>query len=194
MRDKHGREGHIHQPTGSQHCWELHKIQSRQCTWAAIDTKGVGDEGGGPAAETLAFARGGRVVVNCQRHCLPVGDAGEEDASVAAMGCVKGAGSRGMPASLSEGGVPIQPSVPKRSQAPFNKDNEIVIKLQDATANKVLEGKRPQEMTNLVNEYSKKMDDKRKRTGTARRLTSGDIGIIAANEEEAKPSRNTKNG
>ena len=89
-------------------------------------------------------------------------------------------------ASFSEGGVPIQPPpIPKHGQAPYNKDNEIVIKLQDATANKVLEGKPPQEMTDLVNEYIKKMDSKRKPIRTTRRLISGDISVIAANEEEA---------
>ena len=95
-------------------------------------------------------------------------------------------------ASFSEGGVPIQPPIPKRNQAPYNKDNEIVIKLQDEIANKVLEGKRPQEMTDLVNEYIKNTDDKRKPIRTARRLFSGDISVMAANEEEANALREHK--
>ena len=59
-----------------------------------------------------------------------------------------------------------------------------MIKLQDATATKVLEGKWPEEMTDLVIEFIRKMDDKRKPIRTTRRLISGDMGVIAANEEE----------
>lgn len=93
--------------------------------------------------------------------------------------------------SSQVGGVLLatQQPVPRPGQSPYNKNNEIVIKLQDETANKALEGKKPEEMTALVNEHIKNMDDKRKQVRTARRLGSGDISVIAANEEEATALR-----
>ena len=47
-------------------------------------------------------------------------------------------------------------------------------------------------MTELVNEYIKKMDIGRKPIRAARRLNSGDISVIAVNEEEAKALREYK--
>ena len=46
-------------------------------------------------------------------------------------------------ASASSGGIPLltQAPMPKHGQTPYNKDNKIVIKLQDVTVYKVLEEK-----------------------------------------------------
>ena len=82
--------------------------------------------------------------------------------------------------------------MPKHGQTPYNKDNKIVIKLQDATTYKALKEKQPKEITELVNEYIKKMDTGRKPIRVARRLNSGNISIITANEEEAKALREHK--
>ena len=48
--------------------------------------------------------------------------------------------------------------MPMQGQAPYNRLNEIIVKLQDEAANKVLERKTPAEMTGLVNEYIKSID------------------------------------
>ncbi len=90
-------------------------------------------------------------------------------------------------------GVPIMPpAMPKQGQTPYNKLNEIIVKLQDETANKALEGKTPSEMTALVNNFIKSTEPTRKPIRAARRLGSGDICIMAANEEEAIALREHK--
>lgn len=71
-------------------------------------------------------------------------------------------------ASSTTGGAPISlsmnmpPAMPKQGQTPYNKHNEIVIKLQDETASEALEGKTPVEMTAMVNGFIKSMDTMRK--------------------------------
>ncbi len=100
---------------------------------------------------------------------------------------------RSSTASSTTGGVPIiPPAMPKQGQAPYNKLNEIIVKLQDETANKALEGKTPSAMTTMVNDFIKSTDTTRKPIRTARRLGSGDICVMAANEEEANALREHK--
>ncbi|KAF6238672.1 hypothetical protein HO173_003178 [Letharia columbiana] len=100
---------------------------------------------------------------------------------------------RSSTSSSTTGGIPIvPPAMPKQGQAPYNKLNEIIVKLQDETASKALEGKTPSEMTMMVNGYIKSTDTTRKPVRTARRLASGDICIMAANEEEANRLRESK--
>lgn len=86
----------------------------------------------------------------------------------------------------------MPPAISKQGQAPYNKLNEIVVKLQDDTANKALEGKTPLEMTRMVNDFIKSTDTTRKPIRTARRLGSGYICVMAANEEEANLLREHK--
>ena len=94
------------------------------------------------------------------------------------------------------GGAPLSilpPVMLKQRQSPYNKQNEIVIKLQDQTASKALEGKTIAEMTTIVNGYIQSTNISRKLIRTARRLLSDDIYIIAANEKEAAALREYKN-
>ncbi len=94
------------------------------------------------------------------------------------------------------GGVPLppfsNPIPPHQGNTPYSKNNEIVIKLQDETANKALEKKTPQEMTKLVNDFIKSIDTTRKDIRAAKRLASGDVCVMAANEEEAHALRGHK--
>lgn len=112
--------------------------------------------------------------------------------SIASYASVLG---RSSTASSTTGGAPLPilpPAMPKQGQSPYNKQNEIVIKLQDQTASKALEGKTTAEMTTIVNGYIQSTDISRKLIRTARRLPSGDIYIIAANEKEAAALREHK--
>ncbi len=94
------------------------------------------------------------------------------------------------------GGVPLppfsNPIPPYQGNTPYSKNNEIVIKLQDETANKVLEKKTPQEITKLVNDFIKSIDTTRKDIRAAKRLASGDVYVMAANEEEVYALRGYK--
>ena len=47
----------------------------------------------------------------------------------------------------------LSPAMPKQGQSPYNKQNEIVIKLQNQTASKALEGKTTAEITTIINGY-----------------------------------------
>ena len=80
----------------------------------------------------------------------------------------------------------------KQSQTLYNRMNEITIRLQDENADKALKGKTPQKMTEMVNDYIRIMDPKRKFIRTVRRLESGDICVMATNEEEANSLREHK--
>ena len=82
--------------------------------------------------------------------------------------------------------------MPKQGQTPYNKLNEIIVKLQDETANKALKGKTPSAMITMINDFIKSTDTTRKSIRTARRLGSGDICVMAANEEEANALREHK--
>lgn len=101
--------------------------------------------------------------------------------------------SRSSTGSSTSGGASIMPpAMPKQGQAPYNKLNEIMVKLQDDTASKALKGKTPIEMTAMVNDFIKSMNTTRKPIRAAKRLGSGDICIMAANEEEANSLREQK--
>lgn len=118
---------------------------------------------------------------------------GSASSSIASYASVLGRSSS--TSSSTTGGVPLPippPAMPKQGQSQYNKQNEIVVKLQDETASKALEGKTPAEMTAIVNGHIKSMDTTRKPIRTARRLGSGDVYILAANEEETAALREHK--
>ena len=84
--------------------------------------------------------------------------------------------------SSSISGVPIPPT-------PYNKNTEIIVRMNDKEASKANAVKEPRELAEKVNQYIRNNKISTKDIRAARTLPSGDIAITTATEEEATKLR-----
>ncbi|KAI4120970.1 MAG: hypothetical protein LQ347_006992 [Umbilicaria vellea] len=84
--------------------------------------------------------------------------------------------------SSSIRGAPIPPT-------PYNKNTEIIVRMNDKEASKANAAKEPRELAEKVNQYIRNNKISTKDIRAARTLPSGDIAITTATEEEATKLR-----